>query len=104
MLLVARQSNLQSVVSRFDQNLSALGQAPVKKVSMDFLKADLGYVCQICVHEMKLSIVGQPPSGLVTCRVSARPAAQTLALACALQTPPVAVSLRGGSLVFQRAP
>lgn len=104
MVIVARRSSLKAVVDRFEQNLSALSQASTRKVSMDFMLADLRYFCQICAKEMNLSIEGQPPTGQVTCRVSARPAAQTLALACALQTHPVAVSLKGKSLVFRRAP
>ncbi|GMU53408.1 MAG: hypothetical protein AMXMBFR33_25540 [Candidatus Xenobia bacterium] len=102
--IVARQTSLKAVVARFEQNLSSLSQAPVKKVSMDFMMADLAFVCQISAKEMKLSIEGQPPSGNVTCWVSARPVAQTLALACALQPNPVAVSLKGTSLVFQAKP
>ena len=99
--IVAQRSSLAGVVTRFDQNMTALSQAPSRKVSMSFMAADLTYVSQVCAREMKLEIAGSPPQGLVTCGLHSRPAAEILALACALQTRPVGVSLNGRSLVFR---
>lgn len=99
--IVAQQAHLKTVVGQFEQNLAALSKASAQKVSFSFVEADLKYFCQICAKEMKVQIEGAPLMGSVTCRVKSRPAAQSLALACALQVRPIAVSLRGTSLSFR---
>ena len=101
-LVVADKGSFSAIAMGFDANLGRLEKTLTKPVTLDFVNADFAYVCAVLAKELRLPVLTPPPHGSTTCTSHARLSRETLAIVCAVQLPPVTVSLSDGGLVFQK--
>ena len=100
-LIVAEKVRLRSILDKFEQNLTALEGAPRATSRLDFVNCEFGYFLAACAKIMGLKVGADAPSeGSATC-LTGRPAAESLALNCALQNPQLTLRVTGGTISFK---